>query len=389
MRSPRAGHSLTQRREPMDPTPARPLPPRRYLLALLGLAASGCLFDDPGLPANLGDAEMSASSFDDDDDGGTEPQATTQPQPTTGATDDTGAPMLDCAWEQVATSPRPEKRIDAALALAPGGTEVLLYGGRSGLLGPDLADTWTFDGERWRLVDEVRDKKAQPGPRRGHAMVHDAARDQVLLFGGEYGSVDVKLAERTWIHDGVRWSERKDGPSARASPAMAYLPHSEVVVLFGGRTVKGASAETWIWNGQDWAKRELDVAPSPRFGHMMTLDGSGDVLLYGGCGDASCGERLDDTWRFDGERWEQLDTGAGEGLRFGGMIRETTTARTLRLGEGASWRWAGTTWSPGDAAEPAVGHFAVAELPGAGSLLFGGLTSKAIESDETWLLRCS
>ena len=109
---------------------------------------------------------------------------------------------------------------------------------------------------------------------------------------------------------------------------------------------------------------------------------------YGGCGDASCGEQLDDTWRFDGERWEQVDTGASEGMRPGGMAHDSARARTLRLGEGASWRWTGTTWSPGDAAEPALGRFALAELPGTGLSLFGGLTSKGVESDETWVLRC-
>ncbi|HEY0134883.1 MAG TPA: kelch repeat-containing protein, partial [Nannocystis sp.] len=250
--------------------PAKSLPLRRCLLALSCLAIGGCLFTDPGPAANEGNAEASGATFDA---GGAEAQPTTGPQATTEpqATDGTGEPMLDCKWEQVVTSPRPAKRIDAALALGPGGAQVLLYGGRVGLLGPDLADTWTFDGERWQLVNIGEEGgggwKEQPGPRRGHAMAYDAARDQVLLFGGEFGGesggLDVKFADLTWIHDGVQWSERKNGPFSRAFAAMADLPSSKVVVLFGGRTDKGASAETWIWNGQVWAKRDFDVAPSP------------------------------------------------------------------------------------------------------------------------------
>ena len=360
-----------------------PMP--RRLVILLGLTG-GCLFADPGPPASGdGDAQTSTAS---EVNGSTEPPMSTD-APTT---EDTGSPTGDCTWEQVMTEPRPGKRSDAALALAPGGTEALLYGGRVGLLGPDLEDTWRFDGERWRLVlADVQGggKKEQPGPRRGHAMAHDAARDRVLLFGGEYGGPNVKFADSTWIHDGSRWNKGHDGPSPRAFTALADLPHSAVVVLFGGRTDEGVNAETWTWNGQDWLQRDLEEAPSPRYGHTMILDGSGDVLLYGGCSELLCGDPLDDTWRFDGERWERLDTGAPEGLRSGGMVQDTARALTLRLGEGASWRWTGTTWSPADAAEPAVGHFALADLPGTGVVLFGGLTAQTIESDETWVLRCS
>ena len=374
-------------------------------LCLLG----GCLFDDPGPVLNAtggagptGPGEEDSSSVTQATTGAEAPttgaDATTEPD----ATDETGAAQA-CTWEQVLTDQRPFARIDAAMALAPGRDEVLLYGGRVGLIGGDLDDTWAFDGERWRQVysgdgdegDDGDDEddgegKDHPGPRRGHAMAYDAARDRVVLFGGERGNLDVKLANDTWTHDGGGWTKRGSGPSLRAYTAMADFPRGQVVLLFGGRTDKGPDGETWAWDGKNWTRVELApmMAPSPRFGHVMSVDGAGDVLLYGGCGDPLCGKPLVDTWRFDGVGWTRVDPGMGMGVRAGAMTHDSGQAQTLRLGMGQSWSWVGTAWAGAGAAEPALSHFVVADLPGTGVVLFGGLSSQVVENDTTWVRRC-
>jgi hypothetical protein len=359
------------------------------LVIFLSVTSGGCLFTDPG-PAIVGTEESGAESTapapdTTGADGPTmdAPTSTDAPDPTTGE-----APPLECGWQQVLADPDPPARIDAALALASGRNELLLFGGRVGLLGPDLADTWAFDGEDWRpLQDDEEDEV--PGPRRGHAMAYDAARDRVVLFGGEYGGLDVKFANDTFTHDGGGWSKRSSGPPLRAHAAMAYLGRDEVVVMFGGRTDKGPDAATWIWDGQDWTVRELDVRPPPRDGLGMAVGDDGDVLLHGGCADMLCGKALDDTWRFDGMAWHKLDMGGPGGVRWGGMARHAEAMRTLRFGEGEGWGWTGSKWMPVGAAPQALSHFSIADLPGLGLVLFGGLTAKAVESDQTWVLQCA
>jgi hypothetical protein len=66
-----------------------------------------------------------------------------------------------------------------------------------------------------------------------HAMAYDAARGQVVLFGGSGGG---SLSNETWVWDGTDWVKKLPSmaPSARAYSAMAYDLVRERMVLFGG-----------------------------------------------------------------------------------------------------------------------------------------------------------
>jgi len=66
-----------------------------------------------------------------------------------------------------------------------------------------------------------------------------------------------------------------------------------------------------------------------------------------------------------------------------------TAAKRRRCGSAQGRRWTGTGWEPPGAAAHAIGHFALADLPGAGLVLFGGLTVKVLESADNWVLRCA
>ena len=285
---------------------------------------------------------------------------------------------------------RPPARIDATLTHDEERGWVVLYGGRVGLVGADLGDTWSFDGSTWTLLSDHN----APGPRRGHAASWDAERRRIVLFGGEYGELDPQFAGSTWTHDGKEWSERfdgDDGPSPRAHAAMADLPAAKRVVLFGGRTQDGPSDETWHWDGANWSLVDTGGAPSPRFDHTLAYeDASGMVVLHGGCGTLLCGEPLTDTWAWNGESWTQLDTGEPPGPRAGGMAYDRSEPALLRFGEGEGWRWGEGAWSPAGPAPQAIAAFAIAYHPGSeGIVLFGGLDAKLQASDDTWVFRCA
>jgi hypothetical protein len=104
---------------------------------------------------------------------------------------------------------------------------------------------------------------APPPSRHGHAMVYDAGRQRVVLFGGrtiDFGST----FNDTWEYDGTTWMQRTPAtaPSGRARHAMAYDSTHQVTVLFGGTTNFGSILnDTWLWNGTTWSA-PVQVQPS-------------------------------------------------------------------------------------------------------------------------------
>ncbi len=158
---------------------------------------------------------------------------------------------------------------------------------------------------RTRVTEHVdKPKGAQweeleiPGPPAlaAAAVAYDAARGQVVLFGGR----DPFLRDETWLFDGEAWTEGPSGPSAREDVAMAYDRARQRIVLFGGCDDAGAAqGDTWEWDGE-W--QEVQIAgPAPRCDHTMTYEPDGEsIVLYGGWnGD----EFFDDTWIYDGDDW--------------------------------------------------------------------------------------
>jgi hypothetical protein len=83
-------------------------------------------------------------------------------------------------------------------------------------------------------------------------MTYDAARAQVVLFGGK-GSA--RNRSDTWAWDGTDWTQRTPahGPSKRADSGMTYDAARGEVVLFGGYDGGLYLGDTWTWDGTDWA----------------------------------------------------------------------------------------------------------------------------------------
>jgi hypothetical protein len=120
------------------------------------------------------------------------------------------------------------------MAYDPSRQAVLLFGGRDAHE-TSLSDFWSWDGTRWtRLVTPT------PSRRHSHAMVTDAARGRVVLFGGYQAN---PLSD-TWEWDGTRWQllvGLAASPSPRSSHGLAYDRARARVVLFG---------ELWYLSGE-------------------------------------------------------------------------------------------------------------------------------------------
>jgi hypothetical protein len=188
----------------------------------------------------------------------------------------------DWAQKNPATSPAPRQQ--SAMVYDAGHAQIVLFGGQSVLLGnPILNDTWVWDGANWTQKFPI----TSPPARNWHAMAYDAARQQVVLFGGGTSSnySDQTLGD-TWVWDGTNWTQKFPSlsPPDRWQHAMAYDATAGRVVLFAGfRNNVGYLADTWIWDGNNWIQESPTTIPQARSVHAMAYDaGRNQVVLFGG-----------------------------------------------------------------------------------------------------------
>jgi hypothetical protein len=170
----------------------------------------------------------------------------------------------------------------------------VLFGGRA-------ASTWEYDGGAWRLVPT----RNAPEPRFGHRMVYDSARGRVLLFGGALSGPTDALND-LWEFDGVDWRmiDTSVSPPGRVDFGLAYHAARDLVLLFGGERSEGLLDDTWGFDGDGWRRLASPQAPTARQRIAMAYDSlREEVVMLGGSGSMSDGN---DPWEFDGTVWHPV-----------------------------------------------------------------------------------
>ncbi|RKX30554.1 MAG: hypothetical protein DRP71_14845 [Verrucomicrobia bacterium] len=267
-------------------------------------------------------------------------------------------------WKAVAPTTSPSPRFGHAMVWDPnsngGAGAILLYGGRTN--GSEITpETWIWKGDDVNPTWQKLNVGTQPLGLRLFGMVYDAARDEVVLFGGASGS---SVKQDTWTWSGTAWTPKTPAnkPPILWGHQMAYDATRNLVVLFGGKTGGGALQDkTYTWNGSNWTTVVSTTKPGVRTGHFMEYDsGSGRVILYGGTSNGQTG-KYSDTWSWDGVDWAQLDlpvepppryfgdatydSDAGKIVIFGGEIEEKNSSNQY-LTVADVWTFAGAKWDP-------------------------------------------
>jgi hypothetical protein len=161
---------------------------------------------------------------------------------------------------------------------------------------------------------------AFPSARTGPRMVYDEAEKVTVLFGGvtttDLGTSRAYALDETWLWTGERWIQQHPAqkPPGRDSHAMVYDAARQRVILFGGRGQNDELNDTWAYAGGVWTRIETPSAPPARILAGMTYDSTRDrVVLYGGTtisDDGTVVTSLKDMWEFDGAEWSKvLDEG--------------------------------------------------------------------------------
>ena len=183
-----------------------------------------------------------------------------------------------------------------------------------------------------------------------------------MLFGGQTSKGS---SDETWLWDGHKWTAANPGhkPSARRAAAMAYDPGHKTIVLYGGLVQDNAegfaSADTWSWDGNDWAVlSDHSDAVGQRLGARMVTAGS-KVVLFGG-GIAPNYGLYGDAFIWDGRAWTSIDRAPRPPGRYGAAVAWTPEDSSLLVfggneldpnaGPGAAGLPLADTWSLQDGA---------------------------------------
>ncbi|MEM7201307.1 MAG: hypothetical protein AAF628_13630 [Planctomycetota bacterium] len=205
-------------------------------------------------------------------------------------------------WTQLLPATQPPGRLgtsEASLELSSSAGRVMMYGGLNVATFQPITETWEWDGNDWKIAEAgLAPGVTSPNVYLQFAMARDAARDRVVLIGGNLGFAPVP---ETWEWDGASWTQRfpTNAPPPRNSPGMAYDAGRGVCVLYGGVDMAGQFNDTWEWDGTDWKQV---MTQNPRMPAMvfplMTYDATRQriVLL-----DHLTGELLE----YDGVDWRR------------------------------------------------------------------------------------
>ena len=265
---------------------------------------------------------------------------------------------LEDYWEQIYPPQSPDARYIHGMAYDINRNVMVVFGGD-----PDgkghvrLDDTWEYDGSDW---NEVSPELTPPGRVNiDHAMVYDQARGKTVLFGG--------LSQTGHLDD--TWEYYREGairiwepitptikPLVRDSQAMAYDSTRHLTVMYGGWSPIEPGyylQDTWEYDGNNWQNIETQNSPPARHQHALAYDSKRDVVVLFGGRDTPT-TTLNDTWEYDGTNWYQVSTATSPSPRSShGMaydsIREVIVLFGGRDGDGNplnhdTWEYDGTNW---------------------------------------------
>jgi len=205
-----------------------------------------------------------------------------------------------------------------------------------------------LESARWMV------RTGSPPPRYAGAMAWDAARDRVVVFGGNDVSSQHTVGTYEW--DGASWFRTADG----GPPITIYSP----LAYDGTRIIAFTSGQTWAWDGAVWTGLPVVSPPTRSFFAMAYDSHRHRVVLFGGF-DGFLGMHYNDTWEWDGTAWTHVmpanppsprawstmtyDPKRGVMVLSGGGLYLTTTTYP------ETWEYDGTSWrhvTSGDATTP-------------------------------------
>ncbi|HTT25364.1 MAG TPA: PKD domain-containing protein [Thermoplasmata archaeon] len=262
---------------------------------------------------------------------------------------------------------------------------LMFYGGDD-FQGTNLAETWTYSGGAWAMINTT----GSPGPLDGPAMAYDPPAGDVVMFGGVQSYSPFRFTNLTWSYSDGNWTSQQlvPSPPPRTAASMTYDPDLGGVVLFGGYDNRDPSGATllndlWLFKGGAWSEINATNPPGVRTWAPIAFDATHhDLVVYSGITAAfTC---IGDTWTFSNSSWTEApaasggppdscanalgyDPALGQVVLTGGLNSSTGANYDTTYGfNGTAWNLLNVSGSPGNhtygisAWDPVDGSFVVA-----------------------------
>ena len=249
-------------------------------------------------------------------------------------------------WVQQSPATSPSARAGASMVYDALHQQTVLFGGINLSL---LGDTWTWDGTNWALAATTG-----PSARSTFAFAYDELHQQAVLFGGRVSSTGPGVGQfsETWTWDGTSWTQKAppNSPPARSFGAMAYDAARQRIVLFGGESNSGTCfSDTWEWDGSNWTQMTPSTVPTGNCYNAMAYDAAHQQVVL------VIGENYtaDQTWTWDGTNWTQQTpaTGLPRLTQLMQIAYDSVRQQTVTFGgynstySSQTWLWDGNTWA--------------------------------------------
>lgn len=281
---------------------------------------------------------------------------------------------------QTCASPsKPSARELTAVVYQANKGQIVIFGGFSASgSGSPLGDTWTWQSGCWSSIQTA----TAPSAREEMAIAYFPPMSLSIAYGGRTGATQSTDSNETWTWDGSTWRPVATNLPMLHSPMMAFDGHTHIVLL--GYTDDGTS-ETWLWDGANWTEQQS--SPPARSQGTLAFDPvSGRVILFGGLGLQNM-NLLSDTWAWSGSQWLQLAPAHSPTPRLGAAMTSFVSQSEMVLVGGFSrgsilgdvWVWSGADWRQAPDFQPRT--FAAAVDTGTTVIVFGGANSSGDESE--------
>ncbi len=223
----------------------------------------------------------------------------------------------EATWSTASTFASPPGRFGHSTVLDPTRDRFVVCDGSPGIGLAMLSDLWTLSGAGdWAPLDAAG---TPPTARYTQSAVYDAARDRMVMFGGDPG-FGVPFLNDTWALSFAAgtptWTQIQPTgalPDGRSAQVMVLDPMRDRLVVFGGQMRDGTVlGDVWalpLSGSAAWAQLAPSGAgPSLAF-HSGIYDPVRDRLLVYGGFDAS-GTESAKVWAFDfaTATWSQVVT---------------------------------------------------------------------------------
>ncbi len=256
-----------------------------------------------------------------------------EPNPTSGLPDRTWE-SRGSRWQQVVPTNELGFRTTNGFGFAHDAARknLVLLGSSRGSALP--GETHLFDGIGWTQAFPA----TSPPGRHNSPLVYDAARQRILVFGGVDPRRSTTSLADTWEWDGTNWAQHFPTlvPPARQNHALAYDPVRQQVVMFGGS--RSTLGDTWLWDGATWVEHQGLPKPPNGLATAAFDPVSQRVIMV-------VRAARTETWSWDGKSWHHLTTGGVVGAGVGNLIYDGTRSRLRRVASEGFVEWTGTAWT--------------------------------------------